>query len=221
MADMDRRKFLTGTAAATTAVAAASLTSPGRRLLGAPPASGSAARAAAADPAYQGKRHVAILGGGCGGLSAAHELVERGFTVDVYERYPVAGGKCRSIPVTGSATGGRADLPGEHGFRFFPGYYRHVIDTMSRIPYGSNRNGAKDNLFSAQAVRFSRQDAPDIHLPYTRLYQANPTDLVNAIVGFIGVIPGLPLPEIVYFATRVVEFVTASDARRLGQYEGE
>jgi hypothetical protein len=25
-------------------------------------------------------------------------------------------------------------LPGEHGFRFFPAYYRHVTDTMSRIP---------------------------------------------------------------------------------------
>ncbi|HEX4448842.1 MAG TPA: FAD-dependent oxidoreductase [Polyangiaceae bacterium] len=25
-------------------------------------------------------------------------------------------------------------LPGEHGFRFFPSYYRHVTDTMSRIP---------------------------------------------------------------------------------------
>lgn len=25
-------------------------------------------------------------------------------------------------------------LPGEHGFRFFPAYYRHVTDTMARIP---------------------------------------------------------------------------------------
>lgn len=25
-------------------------------------------------------------------------------------------------------------LPGEHGFRFFPAYYRHVTDTMERIP---------------------------------------------------------------------------------------
>jgi hypothetical protein len=25
-------------------------------------------------------------------------------------------------------------LPGEHGFRFFPSYYRHVTDTMARIP---------------------------------------------------------------------------------------
>src|SRR5205814_1936099 len=28
----------------------------------------------------------------------------------------------------------QALLPGEHGFRFFPSFYRHVFDTMQRIP---------------------------------------------------------------------------------------
>src|ERR1700691_3092940 len=40
---------------------------------------------------------VAILGGGVGGLSAAHELIERGFAVSVFERNNVFGGKARSI----------------------------------------------------------------------------------------------------------------------------
>ena len=40
---------------------------------------------------------VAVLGGGVGGLSAAHELIERGFAVTVYERSSVFGGKARSI----------------------------------------------------------------------------------------------------------------------------
>ena len=34
---------------------------------------------------------VAVLGGGVGGLSAAHELAERGFKVHVYERKAVMG----------------------------------------------------------------------------------------------------------------------------------
>src|SRR5205085_2138500 len=94
-----------------------------------------------------GKR-VAVLGGGMAGLAAAHELIERGFTVTVYE--PTAlGGKARSIPVPGTATGGRRDLPGEHGFRFFPGFYHHVPDSMRRIPFGNNPNGVHDNLVSA------------------------------------------------------------------------
>ena len=43
---------------------------------------------------------VAVLGGGVAGMSAAHELAERGFEVDVYERQPVyVGGKARSVDV--------------------------------------------------------------------------------------------------------------------------
>jgi len=216
MPDMDRRKFL-AQAAAVGATAAVFTTSPARGIVGLTPAAG-ASGAALAD--FAGKRHVAILGGGCGGLSAAHELIERGFTVDIYERYPVAGGKRRSIPSPGTGSGGRADLPGEHGFRFFPGYYRHVIDTMSRIPYGSNRNGVKDNLVFGEQARFSRRDALDIPFPYKKLNSVNPfTDLTQALIGLLGVIPGLGVNEIAYFATRLTEFVTSSDARRDNQYD--
>ena len=77
---------------------------------------------------------VAVLGGGVAGLSAAHELAERGFTVTVHESAARFGGKARSYGVPGSGTGGRHDLPAEHGFRFFPGFYRHLPDTMQRIP---------------------------------------------------------------------------------------
>src|SRR5262249_54815266 len=77
-----------------------------------------------------------VIGGGVGGLTAAQELIERGFAVTIYDARPVWGGKARSQPVVGSGTGGRKDLPGEHGFRFYPRFYKHVIDTMTRIPFG-------------------------------------------------------------------------------------
>jgi NADPH-dependent 2,4-dienoyl-CoA reductase/sulfur reductase-like enzyme len=99
MPDMDRRKFLAQAAAV--GATAAVFTAPARGIIGLTPAAGASGAAFAAD--FEGKRHVAILGGGCGGLSAAHELSERGFTVDIYERYAVAGGKCRSIPRRGRA----------------------------------------------------------------------------------------------------------------------
>jgi NADPH-dependent 2,4-dienoyl-CoA reductase/sulfur reductase-like enzyme len=90
MPNIDRRRFLAGSAAAAaTTAAATALPSPAGGLLG---GKKTPTAQVAADPAYNGKRHVAVLGGGCGGLSVAHELLERGFTVDVYERYPVAGG---------------------------------------------------------------------------------------------------------------------------------
>jgi uncharacterized protein with NAD-binding domain and iron-sulfur cluster len=41
---------------------------------------------------------VAVLGGGVGRLSAAHQLVERGFEVTVYEKRALSGGQARSYP---------------------------------------------------------------------------------------------------------------------------
>jgi uncharacterized protein with NAD-binding domain and iron-sulfur cluster len=217
MPDIGRRKFVAGSAVVTAAAAAMGSSVGG--IVGARAASAATSARSAFDPNYSGKKHVAILGGGCGGLSAAHELIERGFTVDVYERYPVAGGKCRSIGLPGTGTGGRPDLPGEHGFRFFPGYYNHITDTMARTPYGSNANGVKDNLAVGEQVRFSRDNAWDLVLPYHHLGTANPGDLINAIVGFIGIVPGLGIGETIYFASRLVEFVTSCDARRDNQYD--
>src|SRR5258708_39740109 len=96
---------------------------------------------------------VAILGGGVAGLSAAHELAERGFSVTVYETKSIWGGKARSMGSPGTGTSGRRDLPGEHGFRFFPGFYKHLPDTMKRIPCGANCNGVFDNLVGTTQIR--------------------------------------------------------------------
>lgn len=79
-------------------------------------------------------KRIVVLGGGIGGMTAAHELASRGFEVDVYEETSDVGGKAKSQFLEGTGTGGRENLPGEHGFRFFPSFYRHVIDTMQRIP---------------------------------------------------------------------------------------
>src|SRR3954454_18010836 len=95
--------------------------------------SGLVGTSASAGAAPSGPR-VAVLGGGVAGLSAALELAERDFRVTVYERKAL-GGKARSIPVPQSATGRRRPLPGEHGFRVFPGFYWNLGDTMRRIPF--------------------------------------------------------------------------------------
>src|SRR3546814_17179298 len=89
------------------------------------------------------------------GLTAAHELAERGLQVTVFE--PTAwGGKARSIPVAGTRVGPRRNLPGEHGFRFFPGSYHHTPDTMRRIQFGDTANGVGDNLADASGEKFLR-----------------------------------------------------------------
>ncbi|MCZ4500645.1 MAG: FAD-dependent oxidoreductase [Marmoricola sp.] len=166
-------------------------------------------------------RRVTVLGGGMAGLAAAHELAERGFEVTVFE--PKAwGGKARSIPVVGSGSGGRRDLPGEHGFRFFPGFYHHVPDSMARTPFGSNKNGVKDNLSAAQGGKFlrggDRADAfifgigPDPQALLTvdglRRY------LTENLKG-----QDVPPDELAYFVARLLVFLTSSKERRFGQWE--
>lgn len=185
-----------------------------------------AATAAAVGPATPAlavtRKRVAILGGGMAGLSAAFELVERGYEVTVYERNAL-GGKARSIPVAGTASGGRLPLPGEHGFRFFPGFYHHIPDTMARIPFGTNRRGVKDNLVAAPVPYFPRSggrndqnlfgfipDPRDLGTPdaLTRLVR-------DEWLGQQGVMPD----DAAYFSSRLIVYLSSCDARRMGQWE--
>jgi len=160
-------------------------------------------------------KSAAILGGGVAGLSAAHELVERGFTVSVYERRDVFGGKARSIPLTGTGESGRKDLPGEHGFRFFPGFYRHLPDTMKRIPYAGNAS-VFDNLVEATRIHVARAGQPQIILA-ARIPQT-PDDWVVAVQEvFKGI--GVPDEEVLFFAERMFVLVTSCPERMDTEYE--
>jgi uncharacterized protein with NAD-binding domain and iron-sulfur cluster len=170
------------------------------------------------------KKRVAVLGGGMAGLAAAHELAERGFSVTVYEPKEL-GGKARSIPVSGTAGPGRRDLPGEHGFRFFPGFYHHVPDTMRRIPFADNADGVGDNLVATS-------------LPDTWFYRANgradgtlfgalphpagaltPGGLQRILIQEILKYQTVRPLEATYFVTKLVAFFTSCDERRFGQWE--
>jgi len=158
---------------------------------------------------------VAILGGGVGGLSAAHELAERGFQVRVYERKAALGGKARSIPVPGSATDGRKPLPGEHGFRFFPGFYKHVTDTMRRIPYG-DRGNTFDNLTVATRILLAKSGQAEI----TWLARCPAT--LNDFRAFFGELftpLGVPAEETSYFVSRLLIVATSCPERRLAEFE--
>ena len=158
---------------------------------------------------------VAILGGGVAGLSAAHELAERGFKVHVYERKPVLGGKARSIPVPNSGGNGRSDLPGEHGFRFFPGFYQHVTDTMRRTPYGAHGN-TFENLSVATRMLLARAGQTEI----TWLARC-PATLEEFRVFLLELFTpfGVPLPELSFYVSRLLTVATSCSQRRLAEYE--
>jgi uncharacterized protein with NAD-binding domain and iron-sulfur cluster len=158
---------------------------------------------------------VAVLGGGVAGLSAAHELVERGFTVHVYERRAVLGGKARSIPVPDSAASGHLPLPGEHGFRFFPGFYKHVIDTMRRIPWGAH-GSVYDNLQVATRMLLAR--AGQTEITWLARFPATLSDLRAFLIELFTPF-GVPPDELLFFVNRVLQVATSCPERRLAEYE--
>jgi uncharacterized protein with NAD-binding domain and iron-sulfur cluster len=166
-------------------------------------------------------RRVIVLGGGVGGMSAAHELAERGFEVTVYETRSIPGGKARSMGVPGSGTGGRRDLPAEHGFRFFPGFYRHLPDTMKRIPFGGRQGGVFANLVPATRIQVARAGGAEIVSPAH--FPASLADLDLAFRSLLTFATGVGIPpaEQLHFVDRLLLLLTSCEKRRFAEYENQ
>src|SRR5437763_17074681 len=179
-----RRRFLAGVGVA----GASALALPAR------------ARAVAGGSSGDFVTGVAVLGGGVGGLTVAHELALRGFSVTVFEPKAL-GGKARSIPKPGTGTDGRRDLPGEHGFRFFPGFYKNVPDTMRRIPVAGNANGVFDHLVHARQELFVFDFGQMWVFP--RFDQAAFAEGMRSLVTAVGLAAKVPPNEIEYFVRKM------------------
>jgi uncharacterized protein with NAD-binding domain and iron-sulfur cluster len=163
-------------------------------------------------------KRVLVLGGGVGGMSAAHELSERGFSVEVHEVKNVSGGKARSIYVPNTGTGGRPDLPGEHGFRFFPSFYQHLPDTMKRIPFAGQARGVFDNLI--QASEYLLADGPTKDLTFLVRFPRSLKEWRELISGlWSGRELGIPDDELAFFVGRILIILTSCQQRRLHEYE--
>ena len=183
---------------------------------------------------------VVILGGGVAGLSAAHELLERGFVVEIFEKLNIPGGKARSSPVleglggrgakSASMDAGRARLaadpvgrkrpwlPGEHGFRFFPNFYRHITDTLARIPFGSGT--VFDNLVDTTQVLIASYDKPGVDLPSR--FPQNVYELASTLKAFLWLISprnDIPYADIEHFASCIWRIITSCEERRFAEYE--
>jgi 15-cis-phytoene desaturase len=162
---------------------------------------------------------VVIFGAGVAGLTAAQELSERGYTVDLYEKLPAMGGKARSFGKTGTGQGGRADLPGEHGFRFYPGFYKHVPDTMSRIPLKGGGGYVVDNLVKVPTFSLSFSDAPPVAM-YTNIAQLDtPEKWGSAIIDLFSHAKILEPDDAIFFSERMLLAFASCDERRAQQYE--
>lgn len=160
---------------------------------------------------------VIVLGGGVAGLSAAQELVERGFQVEVYERRDaIWGGKARSMDKPNSAVPPQKNLPGEHGFRFFPGFYKHLPDTMRRIPLAGGRT-VFDNLVAPTEVAMYQEQSDPIVLPLE--FPRTLEEWIVAIRDLIHAHTGVPPEEADFFFHQLLVILTSCQERRLAEYE--
>lgn len=162
-------------------------------------------------------KKVIILGGGVAGMSAAHELIERGFQVEIYEKQPhYVGGKARSVDVPHSGKEGRKPLPGEHGFRFFPGFYRHINDTMRRIPLTGKKSVA-DNLVATERVMLARFDKPPIQNLVN--FPKSLKELEILLEAIATPDTGLTQEDVFAFSSKLWQLMTSCEDRRINEYE--
>jgi len=162
---------------------------------------------------------VVVIGGGIAGLTAAHELCLRGFSVDVYERREILGGKARSFQYVRD----EYVFPAEHGFRFFPRFYRHVTDTMKRIevrryPH-SKPESIADNLVECSEGLLARNGKSGFKFGtwFPRTI-AEWRALIHRAATAAG---GLDLEEehLRFFVRRVWQLMTSCDSREANDYE--
>lgn len=76
------------------------------------------------------QKTVCIVGAGISGLSCAHELVQRGFKVNVYEASDAIGGKAKSEQTL-------SGYPSEHGFRIYS-RYNNLYTIFSKLKIKEN-----------------------------------------------------------------------------------
>ena len=164
-----------------------------------------------------GRETVAVFGGGIAGLTAAHELAERGFDVTIYERR-AWGGKARSFGVPDSGTGGRAPLPAEHGYRLVFPNYANLPETMRRIPFATNPDGVYENLVPAPDLFLARDAGRPPGALFTPL-NPQPTTTARAVDLLSASMSWLPPTDIAKFVSRCVVFLSSGRARRYGQWE--
>jgi uncharacterized protein with NAD-binding domain and iron-sulfur cluster len=70
---------------------------------------------------------IIIFGTGIASLTAAHELIERDFDVEIYELDTIAGGMARS-------SRNNDNIPTEHSWRGYGAFYFNLYNMMGRIP---------------------------------------------------------------------------------------
>jgi len=93
---------------------------------------------------------VTIFGAGISGLTVAHELVEKGYNIEIYEKDKIAGGMARSFRY-------KNGVPTEHSWRGYGPFYHNTFEIMKRIPLDSRENFS-DQYTLDQVEKHNKED---------------------------------------------------------------
>ena len=116
--------------------------------------------------------NIIIFGAGIAGLTAAHELLERGYDVTIYEKSESVGGFAKSKRKENGA-------PTEHSWRGYGPFYKNFFDIAKRIPVKDDLNSELDTtVFDnlSRPIKFELQN--DI------VFNKKPTLWDNIYVGY-------------------------------------
>jgi hypothetical protein len=117
-------------------------------------------------------------------------------------------------------------VPGEHGYRFFPAFYRHLDDTMGRIPTGVDGMMVVDNLESTtvQGLGIGKGELGNgrpkrpIMVEFGRGMPSSLTQLWENTMGFVKRVGGT-VEDAALFHAKITEFITSSSERRRKKYQ--
>lgn len=190
--------------------------------------------------AGQNDPSVVVFGAGIAGLTAAHELAARGFKVTLIERQPAvdaSGQRENGLQVGGiartqwntaqpfSKCGEKPieEVPGEHGYRFFPSFYRHLFDTMKRTPLRDPLGcppappypTAFDQLQPAFQQVFARRKA------FVPMSRTRPRSFEAFRVEYMHLLEGLEFSkrDVARFFFKLVRYLMTCSERRAAEYE--
>lgn len=103
-------------------------------------------------------KKIIIFGGGISGLTIAHELNEKGFNVEIYEKDSINGGMARTFRDNNN-------VPTEHSWRGYGPFYYNAFDILQRIPLMDKDEKSKnveafnnDKVYSQSEVALHNKD---------------------------------------------------------------
>ncbi|WP_437604578.1 NAD(P)-binding protein [Sorangium sp. So ce834] len=111
-------------------------------------------------------------------------------------------------------------VPGEHGYRLFPSFYRHVFDTMKRTPIAVPGPGLRPTAFNQLEPTFrqvfaARKGLVPLSRERPRSLEAFRTEYMRLTQGL-----GFSRRDLTRFFFKLVRYLMTCSARREKEYEG-